>query len=171
MRSLVPSGVWEIFIPNLPMATLQVRGPHVGGPSAREGRSLRAFFEVPPQDASIVWTRRLSSGATRVDGRSPGRHGWHDRPMSIYEVHLGSWRRVPEEGDRRLTYRELAETLVPYVREMGYTHIELMPVMEHPVLGLVGLSGHRLLRADQPVRDARRLPAISSTSAIATASA
>ena len=58
--------------------------------------------------------------------------------MSIYEVHLGSWRRVPEEGDRYLTYRELADTLVPYVREMGYTHIELMPVMEHPFSGSWG---------------------------------
>ncbi len=64
--------------------------------------------------------------------------GWHDRPMSIYEVHLGSWRRVPEEGYRYLTYRELARDLVPYVREMGYTHIELMPVMEHPFSGSWG---------------------------------
>jgi 1,4-alpha-glucan branching enzyme len=58
--------------------------------------------------------------------------------MSIYEVHLGSWRRVPEEGDRYLTYRELARDLIPYVREMGYTHIELMPVMEHPYSGSWG---------------------------------
>ena len=58
--------------------------------------------------------------------------------MTIYEVHLGSWRRVPEEGNRSMTYRELAETLVPYVRELGYTHIELMPVMEHPFGGSWG---------------------------------
>ena len=55
---------------------------------------------------------------------------WFERPMAIYEVHLGSWAR--EEGGRYLTYRELAERLIPYVKEMGYTHIELLPVMEHP---------------------------------------
>src|SRR5687767_8039231 len=61
---------------------------------------------------------------------------WHQAPMSVYEVHLGSWRR---HGDgRSLTYRELAETLVPYVRDMGFTHIELMPVMEHPFTGSWG---------------------------------
>jgi 1,4-alpha-glucan branching enzyme len=63
---------------------------------------------------------------------------WRERPMSVYEVHPGSWRRVPEEGSRYLTYRELAASLVPYVREMGYTHIELMPVMEHPFSGSWG---------------------------------
>ena len=57
---------------------------------------------------------------------------WFQRPMSIYEVHLGSWARVAEDGDRYLTYRELALRLIPYVKEMGYTHVELLPVMEHP---------------------------------------
>ena len=58
---------------------------------------------------------------------------WFESPVSIYEVHLGSWRRVAEEGGRWLTYRELAASLVPYVKEMGYTHVELMPVSEHPL--------------------------------------
>ena len=58
---------------------------------------------------------------------------WHESPLSTYEVHLGSWKRVAEEKNRWLTYRELAETLVPYVKEMGYTHIELLPVSEHPL--------------------------------------
>ena len=61
-----------------------------------------------------------------------------DEPMSIYEVHLGSWERVPEEGDRFLTYRELADRLVAYVKSMGFTHIELLPVMEHPFTGSWG---------------------------------
>ena len=63
---------------------------------------------------------------------------WLDRPMSIYEVHLGSWARVPEEGNRFLTYRELAARLVPYVKDLGFTHIELLPVMEHPFSGSWG---------------------------------
>ena len=58
--------------------------------------------------------------------------------MAVYEVHLGSWARVPEEGDRYLSYAELAERLIPYVKEMGYTHIELLPVMEHPFSGSWG---------------------------------
>jgi len=61
------------------------------------------------------------------------KRNWFESPVSIYEVHLGSWRRVPEEEGRWLTYRELADSLVPYVKEMGYTHVELMPVTEHPL--------------------------------------
>ena len=64
--------------------------------------------------------------------------GWHDRPAAIYEVHLGSWRRVTGEGHRWQTYREMAESLVPYARRMGFTHIELLPVMEHPFSGSWG---------------------------------
>src|SRR5207237_10773498 len=61
-----------------------------------------------------------------------------NRPMSVYEVHLGSWRRVPEEGDRPLTYRELAEQLPDYVADLGFTHVELLPVAEHPFSGSWG---------------------------------
>src|SRR6202040_75432 len=61
-----------------------------------------------------------------------------DSPISIYEVHLGSWRRVPEEGNRSLTYREMAPFLAEYVREMGFTHVEFLPVMEHPFYGSWG---------------------------------
>ena len=66
----------------------------------------------------------------------PSLEGWHDRPMSIYEVHLGSWRRA--DGHRPLTYRELADALVPYVRDLGFTHVEFLPVMEHPFAGSWG---------------------------------
>ena len=59
-------------------------------------------------------------------------------PISIYEVHLGSWMRVPEEGNRHLTYREIAHTLAAYALDMGFTHVELLPVMEHPVYGSWG---------------------------------
>jgi 1,4-alpha-glucan branching enzyme len=61
-----------------------------------------------------------------------------DAPWSIYEVHLGSWRRVPQEGNRPLTYRELAPWLAEYACHMGYTHVEFLPVMEHPFYGSWG---------------------------------
>ena len=68
----------------------------------------------------------------------PALGAWLDQPLTTYEVHLGSWARVPEEGNRFLTYREMAHRLVPYVKEMGFTHIELLPVMEHPFSGSWG---------------------------------
>jgi 1,4-alpha-glucan branching enzyme len=139
MRSLGASGVWEIF---LPAATTGHR--YKFEIKARSGSILLKAdpygyaFEVPPLSAGIVarldyewqddeWMR------TRTE-----REVWLHRPMAVYEVHLGSWMRVPEENDRYLTYRELSERLIPYVRDMGYTHIELLPVMEHPFSGSWG---------------------------------
>ncbi len=140
MRRLVPSGIWEIFIPDLVDGAcykFEIRTPagHVLQKADPYGRR----FEVPPRTASVVWTE---GAYTWRDGDwmrdRPAFEAWHDRPQAAYEVHLGSWRHVPEEGSRPLTYREMAETLVPYVREMGFTHIELMPVMEHPFSGSWG---------------------------------
>ena len=68
----------------------------------------------------------------------PRQNGWLDRPLSVYELHLGSWKRVPERGGGPLTYREMAEQIVPYVKDLGYTHIELLPVLEHPFAGSWG---------------------------------
>jgi 1,4-alpha-glucan branching enzyme len=141
MRSLVPNGLWEIFIPGLlpgQRYKYELRSKsrrHVflkADPYARQ-------FETPPQTASIT-----AGGSSHV---------WHDedwlqergvaqggleRPLAVYEVHAGSWMRVPEEGNRSLSYRELAQKLVPYVREMGFTHIELLPILEHPYGGSWG---------------------------------
>ncbi|MGE0443917.1 MAG: 1,4-alpha-glucan branching protein GlgB [Vicinamibacterales bacterium] len=140
MRKLVPSGVWEIFIPELPDGAcykFEIRTPaghllHKADPYGRR-------FEVPPNTASVIW----QDG--RYDWRDgdwmrdrPSFDGWHERPMSVYELHPGSWRRVPAEGNRYLTYRELGDQLVPYLREMGFTHVELMPIMEHPFSGSWG---------------------------------
>jgi 1,4-alpha-glucan branching enzyme len=134
MRHLGPSGVWEIFIPDLPDGEnykFEIRTK--SGALLKKSDPYGFAFEVPPQTASIV--RDISRYAWH-DGEWMSRRrveaGWLQRPMSIYEVHLGSWARVPEEGNRFLTYRELAWRLVPYVKEMGFTHIELLPVMEHP---------------------------------------
>ena len=130
-------------------------------------------FEVPPQTASVVRDISRLRVARRRRGwrRGAGDGAWLERPMSIYEVHLGSWARVPEEGNRFLTYRELAHRLVPYVKETGLHAHRAAAGDGASVLGLVGLSGARLLRADQPLRPAGRLQATSSTPAIRPASA
>ncbi len=140
MRRLVPSGIWEIFIPEMADGAcykFEIRTP--AGDLLQKVDPYGRWFEVPPNTASIIWN---DGGYTWRDHdwmRDRGLfNAWHDRPMSVYEVHAGSWRRMPEEGNRYLTYRELAATLVPYVREMGYTHIELMPIMEHPFSGSWG---------------------------------
>jgi 1,4-alpha-glucan branching enzyme len=140
MRKLVPSGVWEIFIPDLPDGTCYKYEVRTGaGDLVNKSDPYARRFEVPPNTASIIDTDGTYEwrDGDWMRGR-PALEGWHDRPVTVYEVHLESWRRVLEEGQRPLTYRELAETLVPYAREMGFTHIELMPVMEHPFSGSWG---------------------------------
>ena len=140
MRPLGSSGVWETFIPNLPDGACykyEVRTP--AGYLLEKADPYAQRFEIPPNSASVIWTAGTYQwGDAEWIGDRPSFAAWHERPMSTYEVHLGSWRRVPEQSSRPLTYRELAETLVPYVREMGFTHIELMPVMEHPFTGSWG---------------------------------
>jgi 1,4-alpha-glucan branching enzyme len=138
MRKLVPSGIWEIFVPGVPDGArykFEVRTQ--AGHLLHKADPYAQHFEVSPNTASIVWTPPPYAWADTDWMRDRDwLGGWADRPMSVYEVHLGSWRRA---GDGRfLTYRELSDTLVPYVREMGYTHIELLPVMEHPFSGSWG---------------------------------
>ncbi len=138
MRRLVPSGVWEIFIPGLKDGDcykyeVRTHAGHLLEKADPYGRR----FEIPPNTATIVWTEgKYEWGDEDWLRDRPSVSGWHDRPMSVYEVHLGSWRRA--DGNRYLTYRELGDQLVPYVREMGFTHLELMPVMEHPFTGSWG---------------------------------
>ena len=106
---------------------------------AAEDRSVRVRVRAAAADRVDRLPPRATSGTTPSGWRRATRQdSWFARPMAVYEVHLGSWARVPEEGDRYLTYRELAERLIPYVKEMGYTHIELLPVMEHPFSGSWG---------------------------------
>jgi 1,4-alpha-glucan branching enzyme len=137
MRALLDAGVWEIFLPDLGEGhrykfEIVTRDGHVVLKADPYGR----YFETPPQTASLVCSDSYAwdDGEWLARRRTQGM--WHRRPMSIYEVHLGSWRRRAD--GQSLSYRELAETLVPYVREMGYTHIELLPVMEHPFSGSWG---------------------------------
>jgi 1,4-alpha-glucan branching enzyme len=140
MRLLAPSGVWEIFMPDLPDGEkykFEIRTR--AGALLQKSDPFGVAFEVPPHSASVVrdisgypWRDEVWMALRRQRG------AWIDRPMSIYEVHLGSWARVPEEGNRFLSYREMADRLVPYVKDTGFTHIELLPIMEHPFSGSWG---------------------------------
>ena len=140
MRRLGASGVWEIFIPGLAEGErykYEVR-------STRHGELLLKTdpygfrFELPPMTASIVARGAYEWQDAQWFVDRAGRNAWLTGPAAIYEVHLGSWMRVPDDHNRWLSYRELADRLVPYVLEMGYTHVELLPVMEHPFFGSWG---------------------------------
>ncbi|MGH2652056.1 MAG: GlgB N-terminal domain-containing protein, partial [Actinomycetota bacterium] len=141
MRLHPGNGIWEIFIPGL------AEGARYKFEIISRAGEVLALKADPYAFAFELDTPRTASVVYSLDGYAWGdaawvadrvrRHGL-DRPMAIYEVHLGSWMRVPEEGDRFLTYRELAEKLAAYVQAMGYTHIELMPVAEHPFYGSWG---------------------------------
>ena len=135
MRTIGSSGIWETFAPNVADGQrykFEIRS-RVTGEVMQKSDPYGVFFESGGGAASIVWDlNRYTWGDEAWMKRRPQNRGWLERPMTTYEVHLGSWRRVPERGNAHLTYRELAQQLVPYVKELGYTHIELLPVMEHP---------------------------------------
>ncbi len=133
------SGIWQGFVPGLAHGELykyHVQSNYQGY-RADKGDPFAFRWETPPATSSMVWDLTYE---------------WHDQtwmrerhsansaqaPMAVYEVHLGSWRRVPEDGNRPLSYIELAQQLTEYVLEMGYTHVEFMPVMEHPFYGSWG---------------------------------
>jgi 1,4-alpha-glucan branching enzyme len=138
MRALVPSGLWEIFLPDLGVGD-RYKFEIVGadGQLLLKADPCGRYFEQPPRTASIVWNPDVHEWAdAEWIARRPGLGAWLHKPMSIYEVHLGSWRRHPDGS--HLSYRELADTLIPYLTEMGFTHVELLPVMEHPFSGSWG---------------------------------
>ena len=139
MRSLGASGVWEIFIPGASVGQrYKFEILSRSGALLLKADPYGFSFEVPPQSASIVTTLDYEWGDGEWMRSRAAKESWFNRPMAVYEVHLGSWARVPEDGNRYLTYDELAARLIPYVREMGYTHVELLPVMEHPFSGSWG---------------------------------
>ena len=134
MRVLGHSGIWELFIPEIGVGEkYKYEIKDRAGNLMIKTDPYGFQFEVRPQTAAVV--------------SDINRYAWQDQawierrratdplsqPMAVYEVHLGSWRRVPEEGGRFLTYRELAHQLTEYLLEMGYTHVELLPVSEHPL--------------------------------------
>jgi 1,4-alpha-glucan branching enzyme len=132
------SGIWEAFVPGVE------RGHgykyHVGHPSGYQVDKADPFgihHETPPKTGSKVWDLDYAWGDGDWMAGRAARNALA-APMTIYEVHIGSWMRVPEDGGRPLSYRELADRLVPYVHEMGFTHVEFLPVMEHPFYGSWG---------------------------------
>jgi 1,4-alpha-glucan branching enzyme len=133
MRHLGVSGVWEIFVPAAAIGhryKFELRSKHAE--ILVKSDPFGFAFEVPPLSASIVCRADHTWRDDEWMRERAAFESWFERPMAIYEVHLGSWARIPEEGDRYLSYRELTARLIPYVKDMGYTHIELLPVMEHP---------------------------------------
>jgi len=139
MRNLGTSGLWEMFIPELAEGDFykfEIRS-RVGGTIRVKSDPYAFRCEVRPGTASIVYgldKHRWTDDAWIAEGRA--RRNALDRPLSVYEVHLGSWMR--SDGDRYLTYREFTERLIPYVKDMGFTHIELLPILEHPFDGSWG---------------------------------
>jgi len=139
MRAMGASGIWELFIPDLRPGALYKYEIKTQDGSLRLKTDPYAFaMERPPGNASKVW----ETGKYKWDDA-----GWMKErplrdlrrsPMAVYEVHLGSWMRLAEEGNRWLTYRELAHKLVGHVKKYGFTHIELLPVAEHPFDGSWG---------------------------------
>ncbi len=139
MRKLVPSGIWEIFLPELGEGDhykFEIRGPH--GDTFLKTDPFAFYAQHGDAMGCMVFDldRYKWDDAEWMAAR-PQRDVFNS-PMSIYEVHLGSWQRIPEEGNRPLSYLELTDRLIPYVKNMGFTHIELMPVMEHPFDGSWG---------------------------------
>ncbi|MBI4054773.1 MAG: 1,4-alpha-glucan branching protein GlgB [Elusimicrobia bacterium] len=139
LRPRGQSGIWEGFIPEVGRGALYKY--HVvsqqSGFRADKADPFAFYQESEPRTASVVWDLDYAWS----DGRwmaERGRSNAGEAPVSVYEVHLGSWRRVPEEGNRFLNYRELAPLLAEYVERMGFTHVEFLPVMEHPFYGSWG---------------------------------
>lgn len=133
------SGIWEGFIPGLDKGVLYKYhiASRYNNYKAEKGDPFAFYWELSPHTASRTWNLEYEWNDQKW--MSNRKHANDLKaPISIYEVHIGSWRRVPEENNRSLTYRELASHLVPYVKEMGFTHVEFLPVMEHPFYGSWG---------------------------------
>jgi 1,4-alpha-glucan branching enzyme len=138
------SGIWEGFVPDLGRGTTykyHIVSRH-NGYSVNKADPMAVHHETPPATASKVWDLTYEwNDSDWMASRHP--RNSYTAPMSIYEVHLGSWRRVPGDDGipRWMSYREIAQPLADYVKKMNFTHIELMPVMEHPFYGSWGYQG------------------------------
>jgi len=133
------SGIWEGFIPEVSKGAIYKY--HIAsrykGYKVDKADPFATFSETSPKTASIIWDLEYKWGDQEWMEK---RHAYNrlDAPMAIYEVHLGSWKRVPSEGYRSLSYRELAPQLADHVKQTGFTHVEFLPIMEHPFFGSWG---------------------------------
>lgn len=139
LRACGSSGIWEGFIPGLARGSLYKY--HIASRVRRyrveKADPFASYCEIPPRTASVVWD--LSYDWNDSEWMRERKHkNALDAPIAIYEMQLGSWMCVPEDNNRPLTYRELAPKLADYIIQMGFTHVELMPVMEHPFGGSWG---------------------------------
>jgi 1,4-alpha-glucan branching enzyme len=139
LRPRGQSGIWEGYVPGVTEGALYKYYvvSHLYGYRVEKTDPLAFYNEVPPKTSSIVWNLDYTWG-DRAWMEKRKERNTVDKPISIYEVHLGSWRRVPEEGNRFLSYREIAPRLTEYIEEMGFTHVQFLPVMEHPFYGSWG---------------------------------
>ena len=139
LRPCGSSGIWQGFIPNAALGMkykFHVRSRY-NNYCADKADPYALHAETPPLTASVV-TQLDYEWDDAEWMKQRGSVNKHDAPKSIYEVHLGSWMRVPEEGNRPMSYRELAPKLGEYLSRMGFTHVEFLPVMEHPFYGSWG---------------------------------
>jgi 1,4-alpha-glucan branching enzyme len=137
MRMLWDCGVWEIFVPEVGEGAhykFEIRTRE--GATILKSDPLAFFSQNGVQNASLVTERKRFKWTDSAWIETRHSANWHQRPVTVYEVHIGSWRRNPD--GTHLTYRQLAEQLVPYVAELGFTHLELLPVAEHPFEGSWG---------------------------------
>jgi len=134
------SGIWELFVPELGPGTIykyEIVGPNdVVLPLKADPYAFAS--ELRPNNGSVVAQIDTHHWSDSDWMQRRAQKNWFESPVTVYEVHLGSWRRIPEDNHRWLTYRELADQLIPYVKDLGYSHIELLPVMEHPYDGSWG---------------------------------
>ena len=138
MRKQIPSGVWELFVPNVQTGmNYKYRVRSLDGRVIDKADPFAFYSEVPPRTASIVHSLSYQwNDASWLDERAQNRI--LQKPISIYEVHLGSWRKCEGTNHGWLNYRELAHQLVEYCQQMGFTHLELLPISEHPFSGSWG---------------------------------
>jgi len=139
MQNRGSSGLWEIFLPSIQPGDLykfEIKGQ--GDFLGQKADPYAFFSELRPRTASVVWDVHQYEWSDDEWMEHRRTADWQEKPISVYEVHLGSWRRVQDDFNRWLTYRELADELIPYVKDLGYTHIELLPISEHPFDGSWG---------------------------------
>lgn len=139
MRLLGTSGIWEIFIPGLQNCDkYKFEIKTTSGELIQKSDPYGKFAELRPSTTSLVYDINNYKWKDSKWYKHLNKSDKYNVPMNIYEVHLGSWKRVEDEDNRFLSYLELANELIPYVKEMGYTHIEILPIEEHPFDGSWG---------------------------------